>query len=277
MHQLFITLMKNLFPFVVFVLITSCITIKTTKNEDNFNKPVISTNETDLDEIAVDTIEYLKDTTYRFSNYTVTVHAIDSVHIPPLYVDANYRQEIFRSHNNFYDSAQDLERYLEKTQSMYFNRKGDVLQLSLTDGKTKELKDVLNDTDDVIAYTYQNFFPSINTYLIRGQLYEGDCYLLINRINGKKKYVIGEIYPAPNNQRVIAINMDLDAGYSSNGLQMIELMQGSYINKFTIEGVNWAPIALKWVDNTNVIIKTAERKNSNDYDYIARFYKLSFR
>ncbi len=271
--------MKYLLPIIVFLLlIVAC----TSTTKDNSNRKVKTdtlasiSNEIELPQEKVDTIIDLKDTTFHFSTYSVNVEAVDSVEIPNLYSDAAVRENILNNYDNSYEAFKGLEEYLKKTQSMYFKRNGKTLTLSLVNGKTKELKDISKDSDDDILYTYEHFFSNINTYLVRGQFFEGNCYIVINRNTGEEKYTIGEIYVAPQNQKFIAINEDMEAGYSSNGLQMFEIKNEKFIKKFTIEGGSWGPIALKWINDSSVIMKAHIRTGVDDYSYITKFYKLTF-
>ena len=269
--------MKYLLPIIVFLfLVVAC--TSTTKDNSKVKTDTLASirNEIELPQEKVDTIIDLKDTTFHFSTYSVTVEAIDSVEIPTLYSDAAIRKNILNNYDNSYEAFKGVEQYLEKTQSMYFKRNGKMLTLSLVNGKTKELKDISKDSDDDILYTYEHFFSNINTYLIRGQFFEGNCYVVINRNTGEEKYTIGEIYADPQNRKFIAINEDMEAGYSSNGLQMFEIKNEKFIKKFTIEGGSWGPIALKWINNSTVIMKAHIRTDEEDYSYLTKFYKLTF-
>lgn len=273
----YLVFMKILLIFAsILTLFASC---KNSKTETKFTiKDTVAATLTiaPKDQERVDTISFLKDTTFDFKTYTISVKEVDSVNIPPLYSDAARRKEIYTRHGNFHDAAKELENYLSKSQSKYFSRTQEVLQLFLSNGQKVELRDVSKESDEDIYYTYQNYFSAINTYLIRGQLYEGDCYLIVNRDNGEKKFIIGEIYPSPSGKLIIAINEDLEAGYSNNGMQLIEIQGGKYIKKFTIEGGGWAPVSLKWISDRSVIIRTNERHTNGLYEYKTKFYELTF-
>jgi hypothetical protein len=150
------------------------------------------------------------------------------------------------------------------------------LILSLDNGKTKILKDINWGSDSDIAYTYQHFFSNINSHLVRIQYYEGEAYLLVNKANGEEVYTIGETYISPNKQKVLAICEDLEAGYTINGLEMIEIKEGKFKKKFIIQGGNWAPVALKWIDDTSVVIKAKVIVDDGTFETARKFYKIKF-
>ncbi|WP_207532861.1 hypothetical protein [Desertivirga arenae] len=273
--------MKYLLAITVVLLSISCTHEKTmTKPKTSKSRalPAALTAEPEKpEEFPVDTIDKLRDTTYTFRNYKLSVKEIDSTYIPSLYMDENTRAEIYKKHDNFYEADKEVEGYLAKGQAMYFNRKDSILTLSLEGGKTKTIKDVSKDSEEDIWYTYQNYFKGINSYLLRGQLYEGDCYMVVNRKTGEEIYVIGKIYPSPDNHSFIAINADLEARYSSNGLQLVELSQGQYRPKLTIEGGNWGPVELQWLDNKSFVIKVLEMTENSNGNYRSRFFRMSFK
>ncbi len=59
-----------------------------------------------------------------------------------------------------------------------------------SNGQKLSLRDNTQEGDEEEYFTYENYFPELNAYLIRVQLYEGSNYLLVNRTNGNKKYVV---------------------------------------------------------------------------------------
>lgn len=145
----------------------------------------------------------------------------------------------------------------------------------LANNKTKELNDIVKDSEEDIYYTFENYFPEIDSYLLFTQFYEGHGYMVVNRKTGNQTYVLGEIYPNQKNQNFIAINADLVAKYSANGLQMVKVHDGNYFTKLTIEGENWAPVAIKWIDDKSFIVKAIEIINFEKDIYHSKFYRFT--
>lgn len=244
-------------------------------NNESKNTPHLTTEAEELNTDVVDTIASLKDSVYQLTNYKLRVKEIDSLFIAPLYADQQSRNEIYRKHDNSYEGAKAVEKYLEKSQSQHFKRKGGVLTLHLANGKTKHMADIVKDNEEDIWHTYENYFPEIESYLVFSQFYEGHGYVVVNRKTGKQTYSLGEIYPNPKTQSFIAINADLMAKYSANGLQLVEMRKGNYFTKLTIEGENWAPVAIKWMDAKNFIVKTTEIIDFEKDIYRNKFYRFT--
>ena len=265
----------------ILLLTSLIIACSTASKEDKEKAKTLDTHKVGGKKVEVvveriDTILNLSDTTFLFPNYKVIVTSIDSVAIPDLYKDKKTREDIFNQHDNFYEAGKDLEKYLAKTESKHFKREDRNLILSLDNGKTKILKDRNWGGDEDIAYTYQHFFSNINSYLVRIQYYEGEAYLLVNKANGDEVYTIGETYISPSKQKVLAICEDLEAGYTINGLEMIEIKDGKFKKKFIIQGGNWAPVALKWIDDTSVVIKAKVVEDEGTFETATKFYKIKF-
>jgi hypothetical protein len=272
--------MKILIP--ILLLLTSLIiACGTSRNEDKEKSKTLDTQKVggkkvEIVEERIDTILNLSDTTLLFPNYKVIVESMDTVAIPDLYKDTKTREAIFNRHDNYYEAGKDLEKYLAKTESKHFKRDKRNLILPLDNGKTKILKDINWGSDSDISYTYQHFFSNINSYLVRIQYYEGEAYLLVNKTNGEEVYTIGETYISPSTQKVMAICEDLEAGYTINGLEMIDMKDGKFKKKFIIQGGNWAPTSLKWLDDNSIVLKAKVIINENTFETATKFYQIKF-
>jgi hypothetical protein len=228
------------------------------------------------DEDSVDTIAFLTTKTYHFPNYEMKVEKIDSVYIPDPYEGDSYLSKIALESLSLYETQNLIEEYKAKTQGMYFKRKGRTLTLSLANGKTKVLKDNLSDDgDNFIEYTYENLLAHSNTFFINCKFYESVCQLLVNRETGDEQYTWGRTYPNPSETAFISLNEGLHAGEGNNGFQFISLHNRQYIVQLNIEGVDWEPVTMKWIDNTTMIIKTKEWNIEDDF-FITKFYRITF-
>lgn len=274
--------MKTLIPF--FVLASLIIACSTSTNKDEEKEKVkkldtlkVGGKAVEIPKERIDTILNLSDTTFVFPNYKLIVETIDSVEVPDLYQDAKVRENIFNQYDNYYEAGKALEKYLAKTaEAKYFKREDRNLILPLDNGETKILTNRNKGNDNDIAYCYQHFFSNINSYLLRIHYYEGVAFLLVNKANGEEVYTIGETYISPSKQKVLAICEDLESGYNINGLEMLEIKDGKYKNKFIVQGGNWAPVALKWIDDTSVVIKAKVIADEGTFETTTKFYKIKF-
>lgn len=265
----------KLYVLSLFTLIIGCTSAQDETRAVVKARPELSTSKPISDREIIDSLNTLTDTTIFIGGYKLQFRQVDSVDIPPVYLDAKERQSIFDKHDNFYMAAKDLESYLSKSQGQYFHRSGSTLNLRLSNGKTVSLKNIDKEGDEAIYYNYQHYFKDIDRYLIRTQLYEGDFYILINRETGDRQDIIGAVYPNPAGKRVVAINEDMEAAYSFNGLQLLEINNGVIHIKFTIAGGDWGPVNLTWLDNTNLILKTREWQTNASANYNTKYYKLT--
>lgn len=268
--------MRIFFTVIIALLAASCTNNKkSTAQISESNDTIQSTIEEEISTEMVDTIPTLKDSVYQLTNYKLRVKEIDSVFIAPLYADQKSRDAIYKKYDNSYEGAKAVENYLKKSQLQHFKRKGRVLTLHLANGKTKDMVDIVKDNYEDTWYTYENYFPEIESYLVYAQFYEGHGYMVVNRNTGNQTYVLGEAYPNLKSRSFIAINADMEAKYSANGLQVVEMRKGSYLTKLTIEGGNWAPVAIKWIDYKSFIVKVTELINLEKNTYRNKFYRFT--
>lgn len=266
-------------PLLLLLITSTTVVFCNTSKTDPIILPSIKdqppTGRTPVDREVVDTVLYLSDTTIRIDKYNLTFEKVDSLEIPELYQDYKERQEIVESNDNSFAAAKALEQYLIKKQGEHFRRSGETLLLNLSKGQTIVLKDNAQEGDEEERYTYENYFPETNAYLIRVQWYEGNNYLLVNRTNGSKKYVIGQIHPSSSGTQLLSVNEDLEAGYSFNGIQLLTKEEETFFTRFTFVAGNWAPVAVKWLDENNLILKVKKSLDDNLTEYKTEYYKLS--
>lgn len=257
-------------------ILTFCNSAKIDPTTSEIYKDTILTLAISVDREVVDTLLYIQDTVIHFDNKRLTFQKEDSVYIPELYKDFQYRQTIIEKNDNSFMAAKELEAYLSKGQGEHFKRSGDTLFLNLSNGKKVSLIDNSKEGDEEEHYTYENYFSQPNIFIIYVQLYEGNNYLLVNRTNGNKKYIIGRAYPSPSGSKLLAINEDLEAGYSFNGIQLLTKQKDTFTTQLTIDAGNWAPVDVKWLNENNFVLKVKKLKD-NVTDYTTEFYKLSIK
>ncbi|MBA2562108.1 MAG: hypothetical protein H0V14_04205 [Chitinophagaceae bacterium] len=85
---------------------------------------------------------------------------------------------------------------------------------------------------------------------------------------------IGQVYPSASGAQLLSINEDLEAGYSSNGIQLVTKQGETFAIKFIINVGNWAPVGVKWLSESNLVLKVKKLKD-NVTDYTTQYYKLT--
>lgn len=252
------------------VFLAFCNTTKVDKKE--LVKPD-SIQVVDVDEMVDnnDTIESIIDTSFIINGYRLTFKKADSVFIPELYDDAKERQIFNDSNDNWHQRARQIENYLSEKGGKYFKRLDSSLLVYLDNGSHITL------TDSPIEdewFNYESYLSSINSYLIRVQWSEGNNYLLVNKSTGAKKYIIGQAYPSFSGMRILSINEDVFAGFSNNGLEYLINEKDSLISKFIIETGDSAPIKVKWLSETEVILKVISYPFDDPNNFKMSYYKM---
>jgi hypothetical protein len=159
---------------------------------------------------------------------------------------------------NSYEAALKAQEYLAPIYSEQFYTKDSTLLLKLANGK--ELKLPFWDPVADEGYVFQYFFKEINYFVLLVQWSEGNCWMLVNKANGKRKYCYGFPYLSPDKSKIIAINQNLDAGYSFNGIEVFSVRKDSLALDFHKE-TTWGPEGIKWVNKDQFLLKqTVEAK-----------------
>lgn len=211
-------------------------------------------------------------TSFQFSK-------IDSVFIPNYYQQSDFFDKITAEIDNGYESSMAIEKYLQPSMKDYFLRKGKVLNLFLTNGKTVKLKDFEKE-GELTEYSFESYLESFEYYLVKIQFYEGEGYLLVNRKNGFQKYISGKPYLSPDKTKLITINMDLEAGYDFNGIELLSFSGDSLKTDCVININNWGPSAMKLTSNKEVIIQAfyiEEKENTEETEYKKKYFKMTLK
>ena len=166
--------------------------------------------------------------------------------------------------------ALEIENYLiSKTVNNY--RKDSIDRfVKLLNGEWMKVH--LNKHYEEADQTFERYFEETGYYLFRVQLFEGNYYKLINNKNGKETILRGRPFWSPNNEFVISVISDIDAGYSANGLSIYKLRTGELSEIAFISPIDWGPSAAKWTSNNEIILLCDYY--SDNYTIIQEYVKL---
>jgi hypothetical protein len=195
---------------------------------------------------------YLAKDTLESDNYLLFIENADSFSTNDIYGDIDYRSKLTDTIGNWHERAIKIQYYLSSKFGNYFYTTDTTLVLLLEDGKKETF--ALWDEQKDEGYNFEHYFDNINYYLLRVQFGEGNCWMLVNRKNGFKKYISGLPYISNDLKKIICINSDLEAGYSFNGLELYTIQADSLQTLFSKE-TEWGPIDLKWVNGNQFFIK----------------------
>jgi len=232
------------------------------------NKKNDSSNQTNqFETIKIDTIIKISE------KMKLLLEKTDSTKIDEYFINNDILDSINNLYNNSHRVAIAIENYKFQKYKNLIKRDSNDLYVKLKNGKWKKL--ILRDDYDEAGHTFEHFFEKYNFYSIRVQWGEGNGYKLINYDNGEVTDIIGRPYFSPNGKYMIAINADIEAGYSANGFQLFENNNGKLKKLITFEP-EWGPFSAKWIDNNTVIMKNEGYKFKDDdiMEYYQFYTKL---
>lgn len=210
----------------------------------------------------VDTLLRLTDTSFTLGDYTLTFKKVKEIAVPDLAQLERERAVTERS------LPEDIQKRLSRNKN--------TLTVKMDDGKTVSFTDRGANGEELL-YAFEQYYPAIKHGLV--QVIEGSesvSYSFLNFANGKQKYLIGWPSIAPSGKRIIAANEDMEAGFSSNGFQVLTPQGDSLVNNFTIETGQWAPYGIKWVSDNECIFKIHRQvQTETGIDYKTDYYQFT--
>lgn len=184
--------------------------------------------------------------------YQLTFDYSDSFPPTDIYGDLNYRINLTDTIGNWHDRAVKIQSYLADKFLDYFYTTDSTLVLKLADGKESVFAKWDNEFDE--GYTFEHYFDKFDYFLLRVQWGEGNCWMLVNRKNGFKKYISGIPYISLDKKQILTINEDLEAGYSFNGIELYSIIADSIKTEFRKETV-FGPTAVKWISGNQFLLQ----------------------
>ena len=196
----------------------------------------------------------LPDTSFYFSDqHLITLKITDSVRMEEYFLDAHTMDSLTEGHTNRYMEALEIEKHLLKTNSGRVRKDSNGLHLKMQNGDWM-LVTVDSLTDEVFN-TFEFYFRDPGFYSVRTQWYEGNGYKLICDRTGKITNLFGRPYFSPNGIYMIAVNADVDAGFSNNGFQLFRISNGYPEMLGFYEPESWGPYMVKWIDDHRLVMK----------------------
>jgi hypothetical protein len=141
------------------------------------------------------------------------------------------------------------------------SRKGDTLLFKCENGKLTYLVNTNGEEDDFTKFDLIGWNQTINHFVVHVSLYEGQAYMLVNKANGSMLEAVGLPAVSPNRKYIVCGNSDLVAGFDFNGFQIFEKTETEYRPSGSRELINWGPVALKWKNDTTLMVKCEKLKN----------------
>ncbi len=119
------------------------------------------------------------------------------------------------------------------------SRTGDCLIITLISGDKKEICDVksgdpyddspYNDKGEAVRkYTFSGYVPTVGA-LFDVVYYEGGAKLAVNEKTGEEMQVLGTPVLSPHGSKFVAVNSDIEAGYTRNGFQLWQKKGDSFV------------------------------------------------
>ena len=215
------------------------------------------------------------------NNYILHFEKADSFATTDIYGDLKYRNKLTDTIYNSHETAKKIQSYLAAKFGDNFFTTDSTLVLKFSNGKTAAF--ALWDAKNDIGYNFEHYFENIDYYLLWVQFGEGNCWMLVNRKNGFKKFLGGLPYISKEGNKIIAISSDLEAGYSFNGIELYTIGADSLKEEF-IRKTEWGPVDVKWINEDQFYIKrehfnvdtlTGEQDNIIDFKLVTIKKKTS--
>ena len=125
-------------------------------------------------------------------------------------------------------------------------RSGPTLTIATTGGAGVTLADDSTEGDSYKSYRYHGRVAGAPFHLIRVGYYEGGSWLLVHDSTGRQRLVDGPPVVGPGGIRLAVANMDLEAAFEPNAVEVFRLAGDSLLSEWRVEPADWGPDSLAW-------------------------------
>jgi hypothetical protein len=162
--------------------------------------------------------------------------------------------------DNSYKCAQAIERHVLAEGGHGVSRRGAQLVIPLLRGDTLLLRDSAPATATGELHSYRAYLPSIGYHVVELQYDEGGLFFLVNGRSGKITFSHGLPVVSPDNRRVAAGNVDLEAEFSPTTLQIWRVDSDSlalewehdFLSDAQASDSIWGPSEVRWDRPTEI-------------------------
>lgn len=116
------------------------------------------------------------------------------------------------------------------------------------------------DIDNYSVYSFIQDMPSINQWLLMASYYEAYGYVFIDKTSGDTTLLYGMPVVSPDNKYILTFNQDIEAGFTFNGLQLLEIKDSKPVIIGEKPLYSWGPDNVKWKDATTLLVQQSQIK-----------------
>lgn len=142
---------------------------------------------------------------------------------------------------------------LKRTVGQVYRSNDSLIFKTLSKGNIVLKSDTVSESDAYARYTFIDDRKSINQWLVFGVYYESYDYILVDKNNGKQTHVIGLPVISPNKKYIVAVNEDLEAQFTFNGIELSESNGKTLKLIGQKEIADWAIREIKWLDDNTLL------------------------
>lgn len=170
--------------------------------------------------------------------------------------DACFQQFYDQGYNEYNTCAKRVRKSQLKQDSRYLTQLGKGLSINLFNGETKVFKPTAttgeNPGEGYSAYDYMYYIPQMGFFVIGALGYEYYEYQLVNDKIGNTISIWGYPKPSPDYRHLIVTNADLEAGFTTNGIQLFGFVNNRFKLLWQEELDDMEPHLAKWMDEKTV-------------------------
>lgn len=177
-------------------------------------------------------------------------------------------------HRNMHLNALDIESFQLSQHQGQVRKRRDTLDILLPNGIWKSYPpDQMMEEADMNLERYDDQW---GFYIIRIQWHEGNGYAIVNHRTGVITRMNGKPFFSPDGKHILSVMEDVEATYSTNGLEMYDVVDGVVTQSGHLYPETWGPNLAKWTSDSTAVLRCGTYDfESDSFDYGVFYMRLS--
>jgi hypothetical protein len=207
---------------------------------------------------------------FNLDSITIKFFDTDSVSFNDYFEDQKLIDSISKNYSNWHNRAKAIEKYQIDKYNLNIGIDNRNRTLILRNGEKVVLSP--NPLNEEAGFAFEKLILNGIFHLYRVQWSEGNNYVLVNTITGKKTYTYGRVFVNSSHNYLVSINDDIEAGYSMNGIQLFHIDKDYNLIELWSYRTEWAPRKIKWNSENELVLSGYYYDESDGWKYKI-FYK----
>lgn len=139
----------------------------------------------------------------------------------------------------------------------------------LENGDSLTFSNDTSESEEYAIYSYKYTITPLKYVYLHSDCWEWTHDFYVNFVDGVQVDFMQEPIFSPSRKKIVSSCGDLESGEMPNGIQLFSIENNEIVKVFQIDLEDWEPFEIKWLNDSEIIIKRAflDDNDKRTFDY----------